>query len=48
MVCNECRDANHDECEDTKHPHRVYRGCACQHAARRDSTDSTNKADQTD
>lgn len=33
MVCPECRDGDHDHCEDTKHPHRLYRGCACQHAA---------------
>lgn len=31
MVCNECREGDHDRCEDTKHPHQIYRGCACQH-----------------
>lgn len=34
MVCPECRDNKHESCEDTKHPNRLYRGCACQHEPR--------------
>lgn len=34
MVCTECRDDEHEQCEDTQHPNRLYRGCACQHAPR--------------
>lgn len=34
MVCVECREGQHSECEDTKHPDRLYRGCACQHQER--------------
>lgn len=48
MVCTECRDNDHESCEDTKHPNRLYRGCACQHAPRIDSTDHTNTDDHTD
>lgn len=34
MVCTQCRDGEHERCEDTQHPGRLYRGCACQHAPR--------------
>lgn len=27
MICPACRDNDHAQCEDAKHPHRVYRGC---------------------
>lgn len=31
MICPECRHNDHDRCYDVRHPHQVYRGCACQH-----------------
>ena len=34
MICTECRDDDHENCYDTKHPQQDYRGCACQHDPR--------------
>lgn len=37
MVCEPCqRPGAHtaSDCEDAQHPHRVYRGCPCQHQPR--------------
>lgn len=44
MVCTECRDGDHERCEDTQHPGRLYRGCACQHRIT-DQTDQTGDGD---
>lgn len=48
MICPECRDDDHAQCEDAKHPHRVYRGCACQHATRQQPTVKGTSDDHTD
>lgn len=36
MICTECRNDDHEQCHDTKHPEQDYRGCACQHQPRDD------------
>lgn len=38
MVCTKCRENEDEECYDTQHPQQDYRGCACQHQARREVT----------
>lgn len=41
MVCTECRDNDHGNCDDTKHPEQDYRGCPCQHMPRRTAEANT-------